>query len=209
MNVVLYGATGKAGSRILQELLSRGHQVKAISRHASRLASQPGLTAENGDLSNVTQISAAVEGADAVISAYAPPPDNPDELANVTVRFIEANKGANGRRFLMVGGAGSLLLPDSMQLIDAPFFPEEWKAVAEAHRKSLALLLASDIDWTYLSPAAYFEPGQRTGVFRLGRDELIADEDGQSRISMEDYAIAVVDELETPQHIRKRFSIGY
>jgi uncharacterized protein len=209
MKVVLYGATGRAGSRILHELLSRDHKVKAISRHASQLAPQAGLTAENGDVSNVAGIVDAIQGADAVVSAYAPPPDNTEELANVAMRFIEAIKQAEGPRFFMVGGAGSLMLPDGTQLIDAPFFPEEWKAIAEAHRKSLALLLASDIDWTYLSPAAYFEPGQRTGIFRPGKDELIADENGQSRISMEDYAIAVVDELETPRHIRKRFSIGY
>jgi putative NADH-flavin reductase len=209
MKIVLYGATGRAGSRILQELLSRGHDVTGVSRDPGRLLSKQGLTAVKGELSAVPDIVRRIQGADAVVGAYAPPADDTEELASVTMRFIEAVRQAEGVRFLMVGGAGSLLLPDGTQLIDAPFFPEEWKAIAEAHRKSLALLLASDVDWTYLSPAAYFDPGQRTGIFRLGRDELIADEDGQSRISMEDYAIAVADELETPRHRRRRFSIGY
>lgn len=210
MRVALYGATGRAGSRILDELLARGHEVKAVVREPSRLeTARPGLTAEIGDVSTAAGIADAIQGMSAVISAYSPPPENMDELVAVTRRFIEALKTSPGPRFLMVGGASSLMLPDGTQLIDAPFFPEEWKPIGESHRKSLALLLASDVDWTYLSPAAYFEPGVRAGRFRLGKDDLVTDENGLSRVSMEDYAIALVDELEQGRHVRQRFSVGY
>jgi putative NADH-flavin reductase len=109
----------------------------------------------------------------------------------------------------MVGGAGSLEVAPGVQLVDSGHLPAEWKPIALAHREALNVLKASDLDWTSLCPAAYFEPGARTGVFRLGRDELIANERGESRISMEDFAIALVDELERPAHSRQRFSIGY
>ncbi len=209
MNVVLYGGTGKAGSRILGELLSRGHQVKAIVRETAKLSQKPGLTVESGDLSDVDAITQAIRGADAVISAYAPLMDAVEELVAVTKRLADAVKVAGACRLLVVGGAGSLEVAPGVQLIDTPHLPEAWRPIALAHRGALQLLKSSDINWTYLSPAAFFEPGERTGKFRLGKDNLIADENGNSRISMEDYAIALVDELEKPEHLCQRFSVGY
>jgi len=209
MNVVLYGGTGKAGSRILNELLSRGYQVKAVVRDAAKLPQREGLTTELGDLSDVDAITRAIRGTDAVISAYAPPMDAVEELVAVTKRLADAVKNATVPRLLVVGGAGSLEVSPNMELVDTPSFPEAWKPIAFAHRGALQVLKSSDINWTYLSPGAFFEPGERTGKFRLGKDNLIADENGNSRISMEDYAIALVDELEKPEHLCQRFSVGY
>ncbi len=209
MNVTLFGATGQAGTRILQELLSRGHQVTAIVRDPAKLPARPGLTVCRGDLSDVAQIADAVRGTEAVVSAYGPGLKSPGDLVGATERLIAGLRQAGVQRLLMVGGAGSLEVAPGVQLIDSGHLPEEWKPISIAHRDALEVLKASDLDWTSLSPAGYFEPGERTGVFRLGKDNLVANAKGESRISMEDYAIAMVDELESHAHPRQRFSVGY
>ena len=127
----------------------------------------------------------------------------------VTQRQVEALDHGSNVRLIVVGGAGGLNVAPDVTLIDSGYLPEPFLPIAKAHQKALNVLRASAIDWTYLAPAAYFEPGTRTGKFRLGTDELIANEQQESRISMEDYAIALVDELENPKHRRQRFSIGY
>jgi putative NADH-flavin reductase len=167
------------------------------------------LTVRQGDLAEAARIAQAVAGTEAVISAYGPGLSAPDELVIATRRLVAGLKQAGVQRLLMVGGAGSLEVAPGVQLIDSGHLPAEWKPIALAHREALNVLKASELDWTSLCPAAYFEPGPRTGVFRLGRDELIANAQGESRISMEDFAIALVDELERPAHSRQRFSIGY
>lgn len=209
MNVTLIGATGNAGARILTELLKRGHHVTAIVRDPGKLPDQPGLTVRKGDLSNVAQVAGQIKGTDAVVSAYGPGLNSPGELVGATERLVAALVQAGVQRLLMVGGAGSLEVAPGMQLIDSGYLPAEWKPIAIAHRDALEILKASSLDWTSLCPAAYFEPGQRTGLFRLGTDNLVANEKGESRISMEDYAIALVDELEMHAHSRQRFSVGY
>jgi putative NADH-flavin reductase len=208
MNVTLFGATGKSGARILHELLERKHHVTAIVRDPSRLPSQPGLTIRKGDLSDVAQVADVVRGTEAVLSAYGPGLNSPGDLVGATKRLVAGLKQAGVQRLLMVGGAGSLEVAPGVQLVDSAFLPAEWKPIALAHRDALDVLKASDLDWTSICPAAYFEPGQRTGAYRIGKDNLIADEKGESRISMEDYAIAMVDELETHAHPRQRFSVG-
>ena len=210
MKVALYGATGKSGSRILKELISRGHQVIAIARNPSKAPQPEGsVSVRQDDLSDPQKIAAAVEGADAVVSAYAPPPDDSDAIVGVTQRQVEALNPGKKTRLVVVGGAGGLNVAPGVTLVDSGYLPEAYLPIARAHVKALDVLKASDSDWTYLAPAAYFEPGERTGKFRLGKDELIADAQQQSRISMEDYAIALVDELEKPRHRRQRFSVGY
>ncbi len=217
MKIVLYGATGKAGSRILTELLSRGHEVIAVVRHPRKLPPAAGLTVQHGDLSSVDAIAKAIDGAQAVVSAYGPPPDRPEELIEVTKREIgavqrvseHASSPEHAPRLVVVGGAGSLLVAPGVTLVSAPDFPAAWKPIALAHEEALKLLRASSIDWTYLSPSAFFEPGERTGNFRLGQDDLLTAADGKSHISMEDYAIALADELEQPQRRRQRFTVGY
>jgi putative NADH-flavin reductase len=209
MNVSLYGATGNAGARILEELLTRGHQVTAIVRDPAKLRLRPGLTIRKGDLSDIAQVAESLRGTPAVISAYGPGLNSPGDLVGATQRLVTGLQQAGVKRLLMVGGAGSLEVAPGVQLMDSGYLPEEWKPIARAHREALEILRASDLDWTSLCPAAYFEPGQRTGVFRLGKDNLVANEKGESRISMEDYAIAMVDELENHAHPRQRFSVGY
>ncbi|MEO6910263.1 MAG: NAD(P)-dependent oxidoreductase [Edaphobacter sp.] len=209
MHIALYGATGHAGSRILTELLSRGHQVTAITRNHAKLAPQPNLTIKQGDLGSSAAIAANIQGADAVVSAYAPPFSDTDQLVAVTQNFIDAVKQAHVPRFLYVGGASSLEVALGVLLLDSGHLPAEWLAIGRSQRDALSLIKKSDINWTCFSPAGFFEPGARTGKFRLGKDQLISDAQGNSRISMEDYAIALVDELEKPQHERQRFTIGY
>jgi putative NADH-flavin reductase len=208
MNVILYGATGKSGVRILTELLSRGHNVTAVARNPTGLPT--GVKTVKDDLSDVNKIAAVISGTDAVISAYAPPPDDTDQLLGVTERQIEAvRRVGKNTRLIVVGGAGSLEVAPGVTILQSGHLPAEWIPIATSHEKALELLKKSDINWTYFSPAGFFEPGERTGKFRLGTNQLIADAQGNSRISMEDYAIALVDELEKPSHQRARFTIGY
>ena len=207
MKVVLYGATGNSGRRILNELVARNHTVTAVSRSLSTFPH--GVVAEQDDMSDAGRIAATIEGADAVVSAYAPPPTDTDALIGVVERLIEAVHQTASTRLLVVGGAGSLEVAPGVTLLDSGHLPEAWRPIAVSHDKALRLLQQSDIDWTYFSPAAFFEPGERTGKFRIGEDQLIANEAGESRISMEDYAIALVDELEHPANERARFTVGY
>jgi uncharacterized protein len=209
MHIALYGATGKSGSRILTELLSRGHAVTAVVRDPGKLAPQPHLTIVQGDVSSVDTITERIKGVDAVVSAYGPPPDDTDQVIFATEKLIAAVKKAQVPRLIIVGGAGSLEVAPGVTVISSGHIPAEWLPIAVSHAKLLDIIKKSDINWTYFSPAGFFVPGERTGKYRLGTDQLIANEQGDSRISLEDYAIALVDELEKPQHERKRFTIGY
>lgn len=209
LRIVLYGATGRAGGRIAKELLSRGHQVTAVARDIGKLEPAPGLTWKQDDLSDVDKTASVIKGADALVSAYAPPHENTDELVEVTKREVAAVKKSGVPRFLMVGGSGGLAVAPGVTLINSGYLPADWLPIANSHLKTFRFLQTSDIDWTYMAPAAYFDPGERTGKFRLGTDDLISDEKGESRISMEDYAIALVDELEKPAHHKQRFTVGY
>jgi putative NADH-flavin reductase len=207
MKVVLYGATGNSGQRILWELTNRGHDVTAVARNASKLTSA--VQAVEDDLSNVDKIAAVIAGTDVVVSAYAPPHDNTDALLGVTERQIAAVKKAGVSRLIVVGGAGLLEVAPGVTLIASGYLPEAFLPIARSHEKALDILKRSDVNWTYFSPAGFFEPGQRTGKFRLGTTNWIANEKGDSRISFEDYAVALVDEIEKPAHERGQLSIGY
>jgi uncharacterized protein len=208
MNVVLYGATGKSGIRILTELLARNQNVTAVARNPVGLPAN--VKTVKDDLSDVNKIASLISGSDAVISAYAPPADDTDQLLGVTERLIEAvRKAGKNIRLIVVGGAGSLEVAPGVTVLKSGHIPSEWVPIATSHQKALELLKQSDINWTCFSPAGFFEPGKRTGKFRLDTDKLVADAQGNSRISMEDYAIALVDELEKPAHERARFTIGY
>lgn len=197
------------GSRVLTELLSRGHHVTAVARNPSKVGPRAGLEVVEGDAMDAKDIAAHVAGADAVVFAYAPPTDEPRKVVDAVRALMAGVKEGGAKRVLVVGGAGSLLVAPGVDVIDSGHVPEQWKDVAIAHRDALGLLKVSDIDWTYFSPAAFIQPGERTGKFRLGGDSLIVDEKGTSSISAEDYAIALVDELEQAKHIRQRFTIGY
>lgn len=208
MKVVLFGATGMIGSRVLKELVSRRHEVTAVVRDTSRVPNEPGVKAVKGDALNAADVAEVVKGSDAVVSSYSPGA-NTALIVDATRSLIAGLKQAGVRRFIEVGGAGSLLVAPNLRLIDAPNFPAEYKEIALAHADALEVLRNSDLNWTYFSPAAFIQPGDRTGKFRLAEDTLVADDKGKSSISAEDYAIALVDELESPKFIRKRFTIGY
>ncbi|ULR31148.1 NAD(P)-dependent oxidoreductase [Dickeya fangzhongdai] len=201
-HIALIGASGNAGSQILKELSERGHQITAIARHPEKIAALPGVTAKKGDALDEAGLAALLAGHDAVISAVYFTKSNPQTLIN-------AVHAAGVKRYLVVGGAGSLLVAPGQRLIDQPDFPEAYKAEASQGADFLDLLkTVTDLDWTFLSPSMMFVPGERTGTFRLGQDDLLTNEQGSS-ISFADYAIALVDEVEKPQHIRQRFTVGY
>jgi putative NADH-flavin reductase len=216
MRVVLYGATGMIGSRILKELLSRGHVVTAVVRDPSKLTPQNNLTIEKGDMLDADNIAKVAKGSDVVISSYGPPsgPQGPDPtkislLPDATRALIAGVRRAGAPRIIMVGGAGSLEISPGLQIVDAPTFPDAYKPIALAHRDAYHIMRASDLNWTYFSPAMMIQPGERTGKFRLGKDALISDDKGNSSISAEDFSIALVDEVEQGRHTKQRFTIGY
>ena len=203
MKIALIGASGNAGSRILSELISRGHHVTAIPRHPDKIAKLSGVTAVEGDVYDKAQLVELIKGYDVLISSVHFSASDPDIL-------ISAAHEAGVKRYLVVGGAGSLLTPDGKKLIESPHFPDIYKVEAAAGGVFLDKLRAqSAVNWTYFSPPAVFIPGARTGIFRLGLENLIADASGTSTVSMEDFAIAMVDEIEKPAHLNQRFTIGY
>jgi putative NADH-flavin reductase len=202
MKVALIGASGQAGSRLLAELTRRGHQVTAIARHPEKIAAGPGVTAKQGDVYDKTGLAALLKGHDAVISSVHFTASDPHIL-------FDAVRASGVKRYFVVGGAGSLEVAPGKRLVDTPEFPAAYKAEATKGAEFLDLLRkVNDLDWTFLSPSMMFIPGERTGKFRLGKDELLSNEKGSS-ISFEDYAVAAVDELENPAHIRQRFTVGY
>jgi len=149
-----------------------------------------------------------------VVSAYGPPPDKPELLLDAVralIAGVEVSAGdvSGAKRLIVVGGAGSLDVAPGVRLVDTPDFPPEWKAIAIAHADALDLLRPSKLDWTYVSPAAYIHPGERTGKYRVGKDRLLVNEKGQSEISAEDFAIAIADEVENPRHLLERFTAAW
>lgn len=203
MKVALIGATGNVGSRLLAELLSRGHAVTAIARHPEKVPARPGVTPKRGDVHEKAGLAPLLAGHDAVISAVRFSASDPHLL-------IGAMKAAGVPRYLVVGGAGSLEVAPGQKLIDTPNFPAAYKPEASAGGVFLELLRGEkDLDWTFLSPSALIFAGERTGKFRLGGDQLLTGADDKSSISYEDFAVALVDELEKPAHSRRRFTVGY
>lgn len=213
MKIALIGATGFVGSAILKEALERGHEVTAIARHPEKLTAHPKLHAQKGDIYNADEVARLVAGHDAVISAFNPGWTNPDIYdlqVKGTKTIIAGVKKAGIKRLLSVGGAGSLEVKPGVQSVDLPEFPKEWKQGALATREALNLLRKeTDLEWSFLSPSADLSPGERTGTFRLGKDQLLTDASGKSRISTQDYAVAMLDEVERPAHVRQRFTVGY
>jgi putative NADH-flavin reductase len=202
MKVAVIGATGRAGSCIVEELLRRGHQVTAIARHADKLPARAGLTVRPANADHRQALAALLEGHDAVVSALR-------FVDSDARKLIEAVRASGVKRYLVVGGAGSLEVGPGKRLIDTPEFPAAYKAEAAAGGVFLDLLRQeTELEWTFLSPSALFFEGARTGNFRLGTDQLLTNDKGSS-ISFADFAIALVDEIETPRHVRRRFTVGY
>lgn len=202
MKIALIGATGQAGAPILKELVSRGHQVTAIVRNPEKVPSEANVTARKGDVFDRDGLSALLKGHDAVISSVHFLQSDPQKL-------IDAVKTSGMKRYLVVGGAGSLEVAPGVTLVSTPEFPALYKDEATKGGEFLALLRQEkELDWTFLSPSALFFEGPRTGTFRLGKDQLLTNDKGSS-ISFADYAIALADEVEKPAHSRQRFTVGY
>ena len=215
LKIALFGATGMVGSRIVAEAARRGHKVSALVRQPERVAAAPELAGPNteaakADLLDAASVGAAVRGHDVVASAYAPPKDRLGDLLIASRALVEGVRAAGLRRLVVVGGAGSLEVAPGKQLVDTDGFPDAYKAIALAHREAFDYYrTVTDIDWTFFAPAAIIAPGERTGTLRTGAQTLIADANGESRISAEDYAIAFVDELEQGRFIRQIATAAY
>ncbi|MFS0556922.1 NAD(P)-dependent oxidoreductase [Brevibacillus sp. 179-C9.3 HS] len=209
MKMAIVGATGKAGKMIMKEALDRGHQVTAIVRDASKM--------ENTDVAviekDVFALTAAdLNGFDVVVNAFGAPAGQEHLHVESGKVLIEALKGAPSTRLLVVGGAGSLFVDEAktLRLVETPDFPKAYLATAQKHGEYLRVLEESnDIQWTYISPSAFFDPaGERTGTYRLGKDHLLVNASGQSYVSYADYAVAMLDEIESPKHCNERLTVG-
>lgn len=212
MRITVFGGAGSVGSRVVTEALSRGHAVVAVTRNAASLAAlAAGAEARVGDAGKIDDVIRLSRGQDLVISATRPVPGQEAELVATTETLL-AGLAETGVRLLLVGGAASLAVPGAggATVIDDPDFPAEIRALALACARQLeACRAAPVVDWTYLSPPALLQPGTRTGRYRLGADELLVDAAGHSAISMEDLAVALLDEAERPAHRRRRFTVAY
>lgn len=216
MSIVVFGASGNIGSNIRSEALSRGHRVTAVT-HSRPLDPAPNLTTLNADLANTEDITKIIAGHDAVISAYSPGLRNytADEAAELIKRahesLFEAVKRAGVSRLILVGGVGSLEASPGVDVVDSDFYPADHKAHTLRNREILRSLKRGehDLDWTYVSPPLEIKPGPRLGTFRLGGDQLLRDAEGHSRISEADFAVAILNELEQGQFIRRRFTAAY
>ncbi|MEV0387363.1 NAD(P)H-binding protein [Nonomuraea sp. NPDC050643] len=220
MRITVFGATGAVGGRVVAEAVSRGHEVTAVVRDPARLplpavgrgsARLPLPHAVVGDASDVADVVRLSRGQDLVVSATRPAPGREADLVT-TAKALLAGVAETGVRLLLVGGAAGLTVPGGggRTVVESPGFPPSWRPIALACNAQFEVCRAEErADWTYLSPPALIEPGERTGRYRLGRDELVVDAAGRSAISMEDFAVALLDEAETPAHRRMRFTVAY
>ena len=212
MKIALIGASGYVGSKLRDEALQRGHQVVAIVRDPGKLPTLEGLTAKSADVYDSAQVSAAVAGSDVVLSAFSSAQETEDvqgKHLRASRAIVAGTKHAGVGRLVVIGGAGSLFVSPGVQLVDTEAFPAEWKPGARGARDALADLQSEDgIDWTFVSPPPMLVPGERSGKYQRGGDDVPPMRDGQpASISTDDLAVAVLDEIEKPKHHRQRFSV--
>lgn len=216
MKIVVIGATGNIGRRVATEALSRGHEVTGVVRDpAAAEPPDPGISLVKGDATRAEDVARVIKGADGVVSAISPRPNArglpaPSLQANARA-LIAGLRAAHVKRVLYVGGASSLEVAPGQALADQPGFPQIYRAEAREGREALAVWRneADGLDWTYLSPAVEIGPGERTGKYRTTDDQVLFDGAGKSFISFDDYAVAILDELERPGHIGRRFGVAY
>lgn len=211
LKIALFGATGMIGSRVAAEAARRGHTVVALSRNPERVPTGvANLAAASANVLDAASVADAVRGSDVVASAYAPPQGDLGAIVAASKALVDGARTAGVKRMVVVGGAGSLEVAPGTQLVDTAGFPDAYKAIALAHRDALAYYrTVGDLDWTFFAPAALIAPGERTGTFRTAANVLVADRDGNSSISAEDYAIAFVDEIEQGRFIRQIATVAY
>jgi uncharacterized protein len=208
MKLALFGAGGMIGTRILAEALQRGHAVTVVTRHPEKFPAAPRrVIVLRGDVLEPGDVAAAVQRHDAVVSAVGP---GPDTILGAARALLEGLTRAGVKRLVVVGGAGSLEVAPGVLLFQTPHFPVEFEEIARAHADALHVFRRNDtLDWTVVSPPAEIAPGTRSGRYRLGGDQLLTDDRGASRIAAEDYAAAILDEVEKPRHLRQRFTVAY
>jgi uncharacterized protein len=216
MKIALIGATGFVGTPLVAELLQRGHHVTALARNPAKLAAQANLTTQPLDVNDADAVAAAVKGHDAVISAFNPGWDVPDLYAKFMQghdAIVAGVEQSGVKRLLVVGGAGSLFVAPGVQMVDTPEFashvPPNIVPGAKAARDALTALRGNTaLDWTFLSPPALLAPGERSGKYRVGGEQLLMAGEAPAGISTADMAVAIADEIETPQHVRARFTVA-
>lgn len=213
MRIAVFGATGQVGSRVVREALARGHQVTAVVRDATRATClSEAAQVVVGDASRVDDVVRVGLEHDLLVGATRPPPGSEGDLVECAQCLLNG-VGLVGSRLLLVGGAASLAVPGNeggTVLDDRSLVQDAWRPLAMACAEQLEVCRSEMIaDWTYLSPPAWIAPGERTGAYRLGRDELVVDAQGESRISFEDFAVALLDEAEQPRHSQTRFTVAY
>ena len=211
MRVVVFGANGRIGAAVVDELLRRHHTVRAVIRPGKQKPPiEKRLTTAMADVTDEDEVESVVRGADAVISAVGPTADSDPSMLVGAARALRRGLSAAGvSRLIVVGGAGSLEVRPGVQLLETRDFPTAWMPVALAHREALSVYRdEKQLDWTVVSPAAEVTVGARTGHYRAGGDGLLVDSHGRSHVSITDFAVAVVDEVETPRHIRRRFTVA-
>lgn len=210
MKITIIGAGGNIGQRITKEAAARNHELKLITSKNKAFFGLENVEIQSGDIFNTDTLASQLKGSDVVISAYAPPHENTDLLLEATNQLVTAAKKANVR-LIAVGGAGSLKVNETTQLVDTPNFPADYKAIAIAHKKALETIYCneSELNWTNVSPSAYIFEGERTNKFRTEEDNLLVNDKGESAISMEDFAVGILNEVEEAKFSKKRFTIGY
>jgi len=209
MRVVLYGASGMIGSHILAELVRRGHSVNAATRHPERIPSAAGARPVLSDATRPESVAETATGCDAAINAISPADGEPMRLVQAAKSLLKTLPEIGVQRLIVVGNAGTLEVSPGVLQMDLATFPSQWMGVAVAQREVFHLLRESKMDWTYYCPASIIRPGQRTGKFRVDTGKMIFEEDRPSHISLEDFAVAIVDELENPQHVREQCTAAY
>ena len=214
MKVLLFGGTGNIGQRIIKEALRKGYWVNAVQRNPANFTIKDSkLTVTKGDMLNETEVRQLIKDAEVVVSAISPSgTSTPEQFKRANINLINVLEKHPTLRAIIVGGAANTEITPGVRAMDSPMMeqiPEEWKPDIYAHAAVLDLYKASNTNWTYFSPAVIVGPGERTGKYRLGTTNMIFDSNGESRISYEDYAMALVEEIASPQHIREQFSIGY
>jgi len=214
MKILLIGATGNIGQHILKEALDKGYQLTAVQRHPEALkVEHPDLKVIKGDLLNETALPALLSNQDVIISAISPVGGlTPELFKKANQNLIAALDGQKDKRIIIVGGAGNTEITPGVKVMHSPMMdqlPEEWKPAIRIHGEVLEGYKKSDLNWTYFSPAMMIEPGERTGKYRLGTTNMIFNGNGESKISREDYAVALVDEIKIKRFLKQQFSIGY
>jgi putative NADH-flavin reductase len=212
MKIALIGGTGFVGSAVLKELLERGHEVTALARNTAKYTNQPRLSVVQADVLDAQQVASALAGSEAVVDAYNPGWSNPDihnEFLAGTRAILAGIKKAGLKRVLVVGGAGSLYIAPGLQLVDTPEFPAAYKQGALAARQALNELREEQtLEWSFLSPPVFLAPGERSGKYRFGKDDVLMDGNQPAGISVADLAVAIVDEIEEGRYIRQRFTVA-